>query len=260
MLVPAHIATTHREHRTSYAADARTRPMGSGLELCAMRKDGTEVPVEISLSPFDHGDRPRVIAAVRDITERKDAQARFRAAFADAPIGMSLVEVTPNGGRTILEANAAMGALLGCSRMRWWGSRSGTSPIQTTARSTTARRSRSGSATRSGTQPASGTSARTAPWLGSTCTPQRLVNKATTCWPSHTPSMSRLRWRPKPPLAESAPLQALSPRCAAQCSKVQVGRLDSSLSVGVRSIRSEPRQRWCSSRPATVTNSPSKPP
>lgn len=72
-LVPEAVQEAHAAHRERYLADARTWPMGLGLDLRARRKDGTEIPVEISLSPLKLDDgRPLVIAIVRDITDRHE--------------------------------------------------------------------------------------------------------------------------------------------------------------------------------------------
>ena len=68
-LVPPASRDLHRGHRRSYAEAPRARPMGRGLELEALRKDGTTIPVEISLAPSDLAAGPRhVICAIRDIT------------------------------------------------------------------------------------------------------------------------------------------------------------------------------------------------
>jgi PAS domain S-box-containing protein len=80
ILVPNALQEAHRGHRERYLQDARTRPMGIGLDLRARRKDGNEVPVEISLSPLRlPSGQPLVIAIIHDVTERReweDALAR----------------------------------------------------------------------------------------------------------------------------------------------------------------------------------------
>ncbi|HVM67218.1 MAG TPA: PAS domain S-box protein [Acidimicrobiales bacterium] len=78
VLVPGAARGTHRAHRTRYRADPTNRPMGAGLRLMGQRKDGTEFPVEISLSPLPTGGGLLVVAAVRDITERLAAEAESR--------------------------------------------------------------------------------------------------------------------------------------------------------------------------------------
>ena len=79
ILVPERVKGIHPAHRAGYFADPRTRPMGAGLALSARRKDGTEFPVDISLSSIDTGDGILVSAAVRDITDRLEAQAEREA-------------------------------------------------------------------------------------------------------------------------------------------------------------------------------------
>jgi PAS domain S-box-containing protein len=71
ILVPAPISSAHERHREDYLAAPRARPMGSGLELEAVRKDDSRVAVEISLSPVDIDGKSHIIAFVRDITERQ---------------------------------------------------------------------------------------------------------------------------------------------------------------------------------------------
>jgi PAS domain S-box-containing protein len=79
VLVPESVKQRHTEHRERYAERPTTRPMGIGLELFAKRRDGTEFPVEISLSPIRSSNGSRVMAIVRDIIDRKQAQARIDA-------------------------------------------------------------------------------------------------------------------------------------------------------------------------------------
>lgn len=70
-LVPAASRPVHRSEREAYVEDPHPRPMGIGMELRGVRKDGSEFPVEISLSPFSPNGEARVISIVRDVTERK---------------------------------------------------------------------------------------------------------------------------------------------------------------------------------------------
>lgn len=73
MLLPEQLRVLHERHRDDYHHKPSTRPMGSGLDLIACRKDGTELPVEISLSPFETPEGRLVISVIRDITDRKRA-------------------------------------------------------------------------------------------------------------------------------------------------------------------------------------------
>jgi rsbT co-antagonist protein RsbR len=77
-LVPPQFRAHHPELRGGYFAEPRARPMGAGLELYAMRRDGTEIPVEISLSPLETRDGLVVSAAIRDATERRRQLEQLR--------------------------------------------------------------------------------------------------------------------------------------------------------------------------------------
>ncbi|MER5436219.1 PAS domain S-box protein [Streptomyces sp. NPDC002588] len=77
LLIPHRFRDQHTVHRGGYTANRQVRPMGAGLELHGLRKDGTEFPVEISLSPMETADGPLVSAAVRDVSDRKAAEARI---------------------------------------------------------------------------------------------------------------------------------------------------------------------------------------
>ncbi len=120
-LLPERYRGAHVAHRERYRDDPVIRFMGGGLDLWAKRSDGSEFPVEISLSPSNSADGvEEVIASVRDVSDRSDVEARlreaqvkFRGAFDDGPIPMALVEITQPANRVIIEANPAMAALLG---------------------------------------------------------------------------------------------------------------------------------------------------
>lgn len=71
VLVPDGVRSVHKDHRRSYMRQPQARPMGIGMELRGRRRDGSEFPVEISLSPFTSSEGMRVIATVRDVTQRK---------------------------------------------------------------------------------------------------------------------------------------------------------------------------------------------
>ncbi|WP_206300028.1 PAS domain S-box protein [Streptomyces mangrovisoli] len=77
LLMPHRFRPQHTGHRSGYAANRQVRPMGAGLDLLGLRKDGTEFPVEISLSPLETTDGLLVSAAVRDVSDRKAAEARI---------------------------------------------------------------------------------------------------------------------------------------------------------------------------------------
>ena len=91
-LIPARLCRQHLAHRAMYVSDPRARAMGADLSLCALRKDGSEFPVEISLSPIASADGVLISSAIRDITDRRRAEERFRGLLESAPDAMVIVD------------------------------------------------------------------------------------------------------------------------------------------------------------------------
>ncbi len=91
LLVPERMRERHQAHRSRYEGHPSVRPMGRGLELRARRKDGSEFPAEISLSPVETDGGVQVISVIRDITERKLAEQQ-RLDLAHARVGRAEAE------------------------------------------------------------------------------------------------------------------------------------------------------------------------
>lgn len=78
ILLPPRLRGKHIEYRTTFLSNPVLRPMGGGLDLWGMRRDGTEFPVDISLSPLLIEQTPQVWATIRDVSERHECQEQLR--------------------------------------------------------------------------------------------------------------------------------------------------------------------------------------
>jgi PAS domain S-box-containing protein len=112
MLVPTRLRDGHPALRTGFFDNPQTRPMGAGRDLHGVRKDGSEIPVEIGLNPIETDEGVFVLASVVDISARKRAEVRFRAAVESAPNGMVMID---RGGKIIL-VNREIERLFGYAR------------------------------------------------------------------------------------------------------------------------------------------------
>lgn len=92
ILVPANVHDLHRRHRLDYVREPHARSMGSGLDLKARRKDGSEFPVEISLAPLQTDDQLLISAAVRDVSNKRREERLFRGLLEAAPDAMVIVD------------------------------------------------------------------------------------------------------------------------------------------------------------------------
>ena len=108
-VIPERFRGVHGDHCADYFARPRTRAMGVGLSLHALRKDGSEVPVEISLSPIQTDQGTFVLGAIRDVSQSEE---RYRAIFEQVAVGV----VHSDAEGRVLNVNPKFCAISGYSR------------------------------------------------------------------------------------------------------------------------------------------------
>src|SRR5215469_8349400 len=119
VLIPKQFRDQHPAHRNHYMGLSHTRPMGAGLQLYGLRKNGTEFPVDIMLSPVDGPTGKLVVSVIRDVSEQRRAQEALHKSeqqleklFEFSPDG---ILVTDQLGR-ITKANAQIEQAFGYGR------------------------------------------------------------------------------------------------------------------------------------------------
>jgi PAS domain S-box-containing protein len=117
MLVPVRLRASHPHYRSEFFSDPKARAMGAGRELHGLRKDGSEIPIEIGLNPLRTSEGNFVLSSVVDITERRRSVEQFRMAIEAAPTGMLMM----NRGGEIVLVNMQIEKLFGYPRAELLG-------------------------------------------------------------------------------------------------------------------------------------------
>ena len=117
LLVPGDKRSVHTRYRAGYSENPRVRPMGPGLELEAQKKDGTLLPVEISLSPHRSSGAENVIAIVRDVSQRVHMEAMLRTSQERLKQAEKLEALGRLAGGVAHEFNNLLSMILGYSEL-----------------------------------------------------------------------------------------------------------------------------------------------
>jgi PAS domain S-box-containing protein len=112
LLLPEASREAHQQSRADFLERPSVRAMGVGRDLYGKRKDGTQVPLEIGLTPVATEEGLFVLSSVVDISARRQAEARFRAAVESSPAGMVMVDE----GGTIVLVNREVERMFGWDR------------------------------------------------------------------------------------------------------------------------------------------------
>jgi PAS domain S-box-containing protein len=112
LLVPERLRARHSGHRARFVGEAEARRVGDGRELCGLRKDGSEIAIEVGLNPVRMNDRDFVLCSVVEISERKQRE-RDRAFLVEMS---ALLRTAPDAAALASDATETLARHMGCSR------------------------------------------------------------------------------------------------------------------------------------------------